>query len=154
MAESERWARLLATWFGCGRSPVAPGTMGTLGALPLHFLPRRLGPVPYLVSVATVTAVGFWASEREAARLGEEDPQSVVIDEVAGVLVALALVYGRDWKSQAAAVALFRLFDIWKPGFIDRAQNAKPPGVGIMLDDLAAGLVAGLSARWLFPGRS
>jgi phosphatidylglycerophosphatase A len=154
MAETERWSRLIATWFGCGRSPIAPGTVGTLGALPLHFLLRRLGPVPYLCSVATVTAIGLWASEREAARLGDEDPQSVVIDEVAGVLLALALVNGRGWKAEAAAVALFRLFDIWKPGLVDRVQHAKPPGLGIMLDDLAAGLMAGLSARWLFLGRS
>lgn len=149
MTGSDRAAHLIATWFGCGRSPIAPGTVGTIGALPLHFLLRRMGPVPYLVSVATVTAVGIWASQREADRLEKEDPQSVVVDEVAGVLLALLLA-NRNWKSEAAAVVLFRLFDIWKPGFVDTAQNAKPAGLGIMLDDVAAGLIAGLSARWLF----
>lgn len=153
MPAGDRAAHLIATWFGCGRSPVAPGTIGTIGALPLHFLLRRMGPVPYLVSVATVTAIGIWASQRESERLGVEDPQSVVVDEVAGVLLAL-LIANRNWKSEAAAVVLFRLFDIWKPGFVDSAQNAKPAGLGIMLDDVAAGLIAGLSARWLFPGRS
>jgi phosphatidylglycerophosphatase A len=152
MTGTDRVAHLVATWFGCGRSPVAPGTVGTIGALPLHFLLRRMGPVPYLISVASVTAIGIWASQREADRLEKDDPQHIVIDEVAGVLIALFLA-NRSWQSEAAAVVLFRLFDIWKPGFVDSAQHAKPEGLGIMLDDVAAGLIAGLSARWLFPSR-
>jgi phosphatidylglycerophosphatase A len=152
MDGGDRAAHWIATWFGCGRSPVAPGTVGTIGALPLHFLLRRMGPVPYFLSVASVTAIGIWASQRESERLAVEDPQSVVVDEVAGVLLALLLA-NKSWKSEIAAVVLFRVFDIWKPGFVDSAQNAKPEGLGIMLDDVAAGLIAGLSARWLFPGR-
>lgn len=144
-----RAARLLATWFGCGRSPVAPGTVGTLGALPLHLALRALGPIPYAVAVAAITAAGTWAAQREAERLGEDDPQSVVVDEVAGVLLALLIARGTGLKGELLAVALFRLFDIWKPGPVDSVQHLEPAGVGIMADDVLAGALAGLVARVL-----
>jgi len=147
--KQDRLARTLATWFGCGRSPVAPGTVGTLGALPLHLALRALGPLPYAAVVAAVTAVGVWAAQREAERLETEDPQSVVIDEVAGVLLALLLARGAGWKAEVAAVVLFRVFDIAKPGPVDRVQHLQPEGVGIMADDVLAGLFAGVTARWL-----
>jgi len=149
MLEHMDTARLLATWFGCGKSPVAPGTVGTLGALPLHFALRALGPVPYAAAVVAITAAGTWAAQREAERLGEDDPQSVVVDEVAGVLLALLLARGAGIKGELLAVVLFRVFDIWKPGPVDRVQHLPPQGVGIMADDLLAGLLAGLAARWL-----
>jgi phosphatidylglycerophosphatase A len=142
-------ARLVATWFGCGRSPIAPGTVGTLGALPLHLALRALGPIPYAVAVAAITAAGTWAAQREAERLAEDDPQSVVVDEVAGVLLALLLARGTGIKGEILAVVLFRVFDIWKPGAIDRVQHLEPQGVGIMADDVLAGVFAGLAARWL-----
>jgi phosphatidylglycerophosphatase A len=140
-------ARMVATWFGCGRVPIAPGTVGTLGALPLHVLLKALGPIPYAAAVVGITAVGTWAAQREAERLGEEDPQSVVVDEVAGVLLALLLARGGGIKAEVLAVVLFRVFDIWKPGIIDRLQHMKPAGVGIMVDDLLAGVYAGVAAR-------
>jgi phosphatidylglycerophosphatase A len=147
--QRERLARTLATWFGCGSSPIAPGTVGTLGALPLHLALRAMGPIPYAAAVAAVSAVGVWASQREAERLKTEDPQSVVIDEVAGVLLALLLARGAGWKAEVAAVVLFRVFDIAKPGPVDRVQHLSPEGVGIMADDLLAGILAGVTARWV-----
>lgn len=147
--DSARAARLVATWFGCGKSPVAPGTVGTLGALPLHLALRAFGPVPYAVAVVAITALGTWAAQREAERLGEEDPQSVVVDEVAGVLLALLIARGSGLKAELLAVALFRVFDIWKPGPVDAAQRLEPEGVGIMADDVVAGLLAGLCARFI-----
>ena len=149
MADRQKLARILATWFGCGRAPIAPGTVGTIGALPLHFALRALGPVPYAAAVAAITALGVWASQREAERLGEEDPSCVVIDEVAGVLLALLIANGAGRKASVIAVILFRVFDIWKPGPIDRVQHAKPEGVGIMADDILAGFFAGVTARWI-----
>lgn len=140
-------ARLVATWFGCGKSKVAPGTVGTLGALPLHLVLRALGPIPYGAAVVAITALGVWAAQREAERLGEEDPQSVVIDEVAGVLIALLIARGGGVKAELLSVVLFRLFDIWKPGPVDAAQRLPPEGVGIMADDVLAGVLAGLVAR-------
>jgi len=147
-------ARVLATWFGCGYSPVAPGTVGTLGALPLVYYLHTLGMAPYWCVTVLVSALGVWASGRVAAELGVEDPQVVVIDEVAGVLIAVGLASGLAFRSSLAgaalAVALFRLFDITKPGPIDSVQSL-PKGWGIMLDDVLAGVAAGLIAEGVSP---
>ncbi|HMJ13525.1 MAG TPA: phosphatidylglycerophosphatase A [Polyangiaceae bacterium] len=144
----DRVAELIATWFGCGRAKHAPGTWGSLGAVPLHWVLSRLAPVPHALIVAAVTAAGIWAAGRRAEILCEKDPQSIVIDEVAGTLIALGIVRRKSLATQLAALVLFRILDITKPGLIDRAQHAKPIGVGIMADDVLAGLGAGLGALW------
>lgn len=142
-------ARLLATWFGCGYSKVAPGTVGTLGALPFAYFLHTLGPLPYWLGTVLVTLGGVWASTRVAEELGVEDPQSVVIDEVSGVMIALGLASGLTFRENyilfAVAVLAFRLFDIWKPGPIDSIQSL-PKGWGIMADDVLAGVAAGMVA--------
>jgi phosphatidylglycerophosphatase A len=135
-------ARLISTWFGCGYSPVAPGTVGTVGALPLVYALSRLGTVPYWVGTLVITLLGVWASGRYARDRGEKDPGSAVIDEVSGTLIAIGFVLGAGWLAIIAAVLLFRVFDIWKPGPINTAQNL-PGGLGIMADDILAGLAAG-----------
>lgn len=142
-------AEVLATWFGFGLAPKAPGTVGSLGALPLHFGLRLLPPLPHAAAIVGVTLVGTWAAQRVAVLRDEEDPQRVVIDEVAGVLIAMGLVRKRSLKAQALAWLLFRAFDITKPGPVGAAENLKPAGVGIMADDLVAGALAGVVARWL-----
>jgi phosphatidylglycerophosphatase A len=136
-------SRSIATWFGCGRSRIAPGTIGSFGALPLHFALRSLGAVPHAAATLGLTLVGVWAAERVAAELGDEDPSSVVIDEVVGTLLALGIAWPLGVPGQIAAFALFRFFDIAKPGPIDTVQRLRPPGVGIMADDVLAGLAAG-----------
>lgn len=122
---------------------MAPGTVGTVGALPVFFA-ARLGPPLVLPAVAVALSVlGIWASQRAAVVLGEDDPQRVVIDEVAGVLLALSFVPNAGWPAWLLAVVLFRLLDIKKPWIIDRVQNLEPAGLGIMADDLLAGVAAG-----------
>jgi phosphatidylglycerophosphatase A len=147
-------ARWLGTWFGCGHSPIAPGTVGSLGTLPLHFALRALGPVPHTIVTLALTAVGVWAAQRVSDSLGEEDPSSVVIDEVAGTLLAMGIARPAGIVGELAALALFRVLDITKPGVIDRAQGLRPAGVGIMADDVLAGVGAGVAirvaARWLW----
>jgi len=142
-------ARLFATWFGCGYAKRAPGTVGTLGALPLVYGLHTLGLVPYWIGTFLVTAIGVWASTRASIELGEEDPQSVVIDEVSGVMIAIGIGSGLAFRSSlasaAAAVVFFRVFDIWKPGPIDSVQSL-PRGWGIMADDVLAGVAAGMIA--------
>jgi phosphatidylglycerophosphatase A len=142
-------ARLLATWFGCGYAKRAPGTVGTLGALPLVYGLHTLGILPYWLGTIVVTVVGVWASTRTSIELGEEDPQSVVIDEVSGVMIAVGIGSGLAFRSSlvsaAVAVVLFRVFDIWKPGPIDSVQSL-PRGFGIMADDVLAGVAAGMIA--------
>jgi len=135
--------RALSTWFGCGASKLAPGTMGSFGAIPVH-LGLRLLPLPlHLAAVAGITALGVWSANEMSKAMGVEDPQCVVIDEVAGTLIAMSMVRNGPIGVQVLALGLFRLFDIWKPGVIDTVQNAKPEGVGIMADDVLAGLLAG-----------
>lgn len=151
---TDKVAEILATWFGCGYSPVAPGTVGTIGALPLYFLLRRHGRAAVFAGAVASTAIGVWASGRVAERRGLKDPQLVVIDEVAGVLLALAFAPPTR-AGVAAAVLLFRAFDIGKPWPI-RKLEALPSGWGVMMDDVAAGALAAgvlvalrkMGARW------
>ncbi|HXK17337.1 MAG TPA: phosphatidylglycerophosphatase A, partial [Polyangiaceae bacterium] len=132
MAQAVLPARLLATWFGCGLSPKAPGTVGSIGAVPLHFALSMLGPVPHVAAIVALTVAGTWAANEVARAEGIEDPQKVVIDEVAGTLIAMGMVSKGSWGIRLLALALFRVFDITKPGPIDTVQRLEPPGVGIM----------------------
>jgi len=147
-------ARLLATWFGCGYSKFAPGTVGTLGTLPFAYFLHAFGLVPYWVGTVVVTLVGVWASGRVASELGVEDPQSVVVDEVSGTLIAIGIASGLAFRESfvlyGIAVVGFRVFDIWKPGPIDSVQSL-PRGWGIMADDVLAGVAAGLVAEAVSP---
>lgn len=136
-------ALLLGRWFGTGLSPKAPGTVGSLGALPLFFVLRETPWPLYWAATLLVCGGGILVSERCAKLLGEKDPSSVVIDEVAGVMISLGMVRHAPLWILALAWGLFRLFDIMKPGIIDKAQHWPPYGVGIMADDILAGIVAG-----------
>ncbi len=110
---------------------------------------HTFGIVPYWCGTALVTVVGVWASTRASIELGEEDPQSVVIDEVSGVMIAVGigsgLVFRSHLLSAVVAVVFFRVFDIWKPGPIYSVQSW-PRGLGIMADDVLAGIAAGMIA--------
>ncbi len=143
---SDQLALLLGQWFGCGLSPRAPGTIGSLGALPLFWVLSQQSLSVYWGTTILLSLGGFWVSERCSVLLQEKDPQRVVLDEVAGVLIALGFVLSSSFPILLLAWGLFRLFDITKPGLIDKVQHLKPNGVGIMADDLLAGLVAGLLA--------
>lgn len=143
----KRLAWVLATWFGCGLAPVAPGTMGTLGALPLYFAVRGHGPVAVLAAAAVVTVLGIWASNVVVRETGDKDPQRIVIDEAAGVLLALAAA-PMTWWGVTSAVVLFRVFDITKP-FPARRAERLPGGYGVVVDDLVAGAWAAVFVRLL-----
>jgi phosphatidylglycerophosphatase A len=150
MSKRDKVAKSLATWFGSGRFPVAPGTVGSVATLPLHFALRACGPAPHAIVTIGITALGIWAADRAALALGEEDPSAVVIDEVAGTLIALGLAGRTGTLGGLTAFALFRWFDIKKPGLIDSVQRLRPAGLGIMADDVLAGLAAGLATRFVF----
>lgn len=136
-----RLARLVATAGGLGDAPVAPGTVTSLPvALAVWWIAP--GPAGLLALTAAVTVVGIWAAGREEARVGVRDPSTIVVDEVAGMLVALVAVpAGLGWA--LAAFFLFRAFDVWKPWPIDRLQDL-PGGWGVVSDDLLAGVYANL----------
>ena len=137
-------ALTLATWFGCGYAPKGPGTAGSLGGIVVAVLLAHLaGLAPWrlLILAAAVTPVGIWAASRTALIRNTKDPQIVVIDEVLGQWIALAAVAPMSPFHLAAAFVLFRLFDIFKPWPVRRLE-ALPGGVGIIADDLMAGVYA------------
>jgi phosphatidylglycerophosphatase A len=130
-------AWIISLWFGCGLVPRAPGTAGTVGAIPLYLVVRPLGWWWTAALTIVVTSVAIAASSRVARLHGSKDPQFVCVDEVAGVLVTwLGAPFG--WKATLAGFVLFRIFDSWKP-FPARRAEALPLGYGIVLDDVFAG---------------
>lgn len=136
-------ATWVATWFGCGLMHPAPGTWGTLGALPFGMLLMVLGgKVALIGGLAIIIPIGFWATKKFEDMTGEHDSGIIVIDEVAGLWLTL-LAATMEPISILGAFILFRLFDILKPwpvSFFDRMPGAK----GVMLDDLAAGIYAAI----------
>jgi phosphatidylglycerophosphatase A len=139
------WATLVATFFGIGRLRPGPGTWGSattvvLWAVSAYVLAPWLRTPAALASAILVTLIGIPAATRVARGTGTKDPQFVVIDEVAGQLVALIGV-PLAWQAFLAGFILFRVFDIVKPPPV-RQLEAIPEGAGIVLDDIAAGLYA------------
>jgi phosphatidylglycerophosphatase A len=138
-------AKLVATGLGSGYSPFAPGTAGSLVGL-LLFLPlARLGWPVQLAATAALTALGTLAAGRVARRLGIEDPGLVVVDEVAGQWITL-LALPLTPVTAGAGFLLFRVMDIVKP-WPARDLERLPGGIGIMADDVAAGIYAHLLLR-------
>jgi phosphatidylglycerophosphatase A len=139
------WATLVATFFGIGRLRPGPGSWGSAATVLLwaalaHALAPSLRTPVAIVLAVVVVSIGIPAATRVARGSGIKDPQFVVIDEVAGQLVALVAV-PLAWKSFLAAFILFRIFDIVKPPPV-RQLEALPEGAGIVFDDIAAGLYA------------
>ena len=140
-----QWATLIATFFGIGCLRPGPGTWGSLATVLLWAaLVRTLSPglrTPVAIALAVlITLIGIPAATRVAQGAGKKDPQFVVIDEVAGQLVALIGV-PLTWKCFLTGFILFRAFDIVKPPPV-RQLEAIPEGTGIVLDDIAAGFLA------------
>jgi phosphatidylglycerophosphatase A len=157
MPPAPRWTdpvHLVAFGFGAGASPLAPGTLGSALALSIWLLLRGLAPFEYLSLLAVLFVAGVWICGRAARDLGVHDHSGIVWDEMVGMWVALFLA-PPGWLAPLAAFALFRLFDILKPGPIAVLDRKVPGGLGIMLDDLAAGLLAGsvLQAGYWLAGR-
>ncbi|MFZ0319512.1 MAG: phosphatidylglycerophosphatase A [Candidatus Sulfotelmatobacter sp.] len=144
-ASSPLWAYVIATFFGVGRLRPGPGTWASAATMLLWAgLASALAPslrTPVAIALAgLVTLIGIPAATQVARGFGIKDPPFVVIDEVAGQLVALIAV-PLAWKSFLASFILFRVFDILKPPPV-RQLEALPEGTGIVLDDIAAGLYA------------
>lgn len=147
-----RWFHLaIATGAGAGRSPIAPGTAGAaIGLAASAILTTTAGPPAALTGALLVTALGFFSAGAAARTIGEPDPGRVVIDEVAGQMIAL-LFLPPTVPVWIAAFLLFRILDIVKP-FPARRLEDLPGSSGIMTDDLVAGLYANgilQLARWL-----
>lgn len=149
-------ARILCIWFGAGLLRPAPGTWGSAAAVVMGLLIYRIGHFPLLaLATIAVTATGFWAVARHTAGMADPDRSEIVIDEVAGQWLALCFPAFGFWMAGlaagnfpypgwVAAFVFFRLFDIWKPWIIGRADR-RGDAAGVMLDDLWAGLFAGIA---------
>ena len=131
----------IASGFGSGFSPRAPGTVGSAAALLPWWWLRAL-PLPYYVlAIVLAFAIGVWASAWVVRRSGVQDPQVVVWDEFVGVWIAL-IAAPAGWIWMLAGFALFRVFDIWKPWPVSWADEKLHGGLGVMLDDVFAGIYA------------
>ena len=148
---ASRVTTLVATWFGAGLLPKAPGTWGSLAAIPAAHLVATIWGVSGLIGFAlAVTFVGVHAAGETARLRGIGDPQEVVVDEVAGQSIALLPVYALVPPEATLlrigavlfAFTLFRVLDIWKPGPIGALERL-PGGWGVMMDDVLGGAVAG-----------
>jgi phosphatidylglycerophosphatase A len=138
-------AWVLATWFGCGLSPIAPGTVGSLAAILIAWPLSHIGfdRLHFLVLAFVLLYPAVRAASIVAGLSARKDPQVVVIDEVLGQWLTLAGALRFDFTTFALAFGLFRLFDIWKPPPI-RLIERIPGGAGIVLDDMMAGAYAAL----------
>lgn len=138
-----RFFKLMASGFGAGYSPVASGTVGSLVAIPLVLLFLQMPVTTYLVTVITFTFMACWISDHAQLIYKEHDSHYIVIDEVVGMLFTFV---GQEphWLTIATGFILFRAFDIWKPwpcGYIDKQVKG---GLGVVLDDVMAGIYANI----------
>lgn len=148
----DKSAAAIATWFGSGYAPKAPGTFGTLAALPFvwvlgHFVESYL--VLQAASVACVTLLALFATARTEAFWKLHDDPRIVIDEVAGITAAL-IWFPFDWMHVILGFIIFRILDIWKPWPIGYIDEEIPGAAGTVLDDVFAGLVTGLTLYLTF----
>ncbi len=131
----------LALGFGSGLAPKAPGTFGTLAALPLYWLLSGLPLAAYIAVVVVAAVVGVWICDRSAKDLGVHDHPAIVWDEFVGFWITM-IAAPVSWVSVILGFALFRLFDVLKPWPISWLDKHVSGGLGIMVDDILAGVIA------------
>ena len=147
--------RLIATWFGIGHLRPAPGSWGSAAAIPAAWLLHWWGGFPlFLAATLLLFALGWWATASMTRGQDNHDPSEIVVDEVVGMWITLLPLSGGLWHAQVdpwvfpwpgwtLGFVLFRLFDIWKPGPVGRADRRRD-ALGVMLDDVIAGLLAAI----------
>ncbi len=139
---------LLATGLYSGKSPILPGTMGTVAALPLVWLFSRMGPTVYFVLTGIFTYFSIWIAELYEQEFQRHDRPEVVIDEIAGFLISMCLLPLAP-KVLLAAFVLFRILDMWKPFPISFFDKNVPGGYGVVIDDVVAALITNLILQFV-----
>lgn len=139
----------IAFGFGAGLSPTAPGTMGTLVAVPIYLLLANLPGLVYMIAVAALIGVGIWACRKVADEMGDQDPPAIVWDEVVGFLVAMSAAPMISLNWLIMGFLLFRLFDIYKPWPVSWAHGRYRGGLGVIADDLVAGAMAWVVLKFM-----
>lgn len=138
-----RFSIRLATLFGIGRIPKAPGTWGSLAALPLCYVLNDWGPFYSMVGTLLVIGLAIWAADSYERQSAQHDSQEIVIDEVAGMLVTMVWL-PLTWQSFVIGFILFRVLDIFKPFPIRFFDQKVPGGFGVVVDDLVAGIIGSI----------
>jgi phosphatidylglycerophosphatase A len=153
MLEKTLWLRKilkqLATFFGIGFFPKGPGTMGTLATIPLVLLLSWAGPLAYMAFVILLLPLAVIAAQIYEDDKGGHDHKEIVIDEVLGFMITMTWL-PMTWKAMLAGFLLFRVLDIFKPfpiGYLDRKI---PGGFGVVLDDVAAGIIASIILQYIY----
>ena len=136
-----RFFLFLATGFGVGYSPLAPGTLGTLIAIPVYYFLSEIPPPVYEITLIGFFFLSVWISENAEIFFGKKDDQRIVIDEIIGFLITMLWV-PKTIRFVIIGFFLFRFFDILKPFPIRRLEKRLKGGFGIVLDDVAAGVYA------------
>jgi phosphatidylglycerophosphatase A len=140
---SDRFIRILATGFGSGLAPLAPGTAGTIVGIPLYCVFSSFSWPLHLLSIIALSFLAIFVSQEAEGIFGEKDPSRVVIDEIAGFQFAMFLVTPTVVHI-VAGFLLFRVFDIVKPFPIRLSETRLPGGYGVVGDDIIAGIYGGI----------
>ncbi len=138
----------VAFGFGTGTLPFAPGTFGTLIAIPFYLAMEHLSPLMYLLITILVTLVSIWICNKVTNEIGVEDHQGMNLDEIVGFLVTMFYA-PHGWHWIVLGFLLFRLFDIWKPWPVRYVDEHMTGGLGIILDDVLAGIYSCLILQLL-----
>ena len=144
-----KWIRFLVTGFGAGRAPVAPGTFGTLVAIPFVVAFHQLSPMAYMGLTLLVSGGAIILVEYYQQSVGTHDSSEIVIDEIAGYLVSMTWL-PVTWRSMTLSFVFFRILDAAKPFPISYLDEKMKGGVGVVADDLAAGLIANIAMQIIF----
>ncbi len=138
-----------ATGFGLGRMPFAPGTFGTLAAIPFIWIMAYMNPAFSGFFLVSLILLSVYVADQGEQIMGEKDPGAIVIDEIAGFCVTMSLV-PIGWISFILGFLAFRCFDIVKPVPVKYFENKFSGGAGIVLDDIMAGVLAALVLKFLY----
>lgn len=140
---------MLATFFGAGKFPKAPGTMGTLATIPLWYFMAKLSVLPYMLIVIVLAVMGILIAQAYEAIVQKHDSKEIVIDEVVGFLITMTWL-PVTWQSVVLGFILFRFFDIVKPPPIRQLDQKVKGGTGVMIDDIAAGVICNLILQIIY----
>jgi phosphatidylglycerophosphatase A len=138
----KNWQIWVATWFGSGRLRPAPGTMGSIAAIPFgYFITQTSGFIGLALAALSLLCIGTVAADYYGKRSGTVDDQTIVVDEVVGMWIACIPAEGH-WELWLTGLVSFRLFDIWKPWPASYFDNRSKNGFDVMMDDVVAGVYA------------
>jgi phosphatidylglycerophosphatase A len=141
--------KALATGFGFGLAPFAPGTFGTLVAIPIFWFLQMKGPITYMLMTLLFTIFACAIAELAGPLLGETDSPNIVIDEIVGFLITMTWL-PRTWQALLSGFILFRILDIIKPGPIRYVEKKIKGGIGVVADDVLAGIIANILLQFVY----